>query len=115
GASRKTIAGMEAEFAAAEAARQAEYLDTLASVGYDFAGDYAAGIVITNYNQVVREAGEFWRAAAGTTLPYTTTGAGLPEGGAFVYAGDAVLRQELNANTVGQGSDLITHTGTSDT
>src|SRR5690554_2112735 len=99
GTSRKTIAGMEAEFAAAEAARQAEYLDTLANVGYQFAGDYAAGIEITQYNQVVRDSsGEFWRVSGSTELPYTTTGAGLPEGGNFVYAGDAVLRQELGGD-----------------
>lgn len=104
GKSRKSWAGMEQDFA-----------DFLANSGYELLGDYAAGIEVTAYNQIIREGGEFWRAAAGTTLPYTTTGAGMPEGGAFVAVGDAVLRQELGYNTAGQGSDLITHTGTSDT
>src|SRR5690554_309210 len=140
GTSRKTIAGMEAEFNVDQADRVSEfdadqayradqyaddkqYRDStfasdqsyranafqaaqddregvfnayLVSAGYQFAGDYAAGIEITQYNQVVRDSsGEFWRVSGSTELPYTTTGAGLPEGGAFVYAGDAVLRQEL--------------------
>jgi hypothetical protein len=88
----------------------------LSSLGYSLVGDYAAGIEITNYNQIVRDSsGEFWRVSGSTALPYTTTGAGLPEGGAFVAVGDAALRQELGSNTAGQGSDLIAHTGTADT
>jgi hypothetical protein len=42
-----------------------------------------------------------------TALPYTTTGAGLPEGGAFVTVGDAALRQELASPG---GGDLVTVT-----
>src|SRR5690554_7402440 len=105
GKSRKSWQGMEDEFAA-----------FIAASGYEFVGDYAAGIEITQYNQVVRDTGgEFWRLSGSTALPYTTTGDGLPEGGAFVAVGDAVIRQELGSNTAGQGSDLIAHTGTSDT
>ena len=89
GQSRKSWAGMESEFAA-----------FIAASGYEFLGDYAAGIEVTGYQQVVRDTnGEFWRVSGSTTLPYATTGAGLPEGGAFVAVGDAVLRQELAANT----------------
>src|SRR5690554_1321004 len=140
GTSRKTIAGMEAEFNVDQADRVSEfdadqayradqyaddkqYRDStfasdqsyraaafqaaqddregvfnayLVSAGYQFAGDYASGIEITQYNQVVRDtSGEFWRLSGSVTLPYTTTGAGLPEGGAFVAVGDAALRQEL--------------------
>jgi len=66
------------------------------STGYDLLGDYEAGITVTSFNQIILGPdGEFWRAAAGTTLPYVTTGAGLPEGGAFVSVGDAALRQQL--------------------
>lgn len=98
------------------AQQQADFDDFLASSGYQFMGDYAAGIELTTYNQIVRDgSGEFWRVSGSTTLPYTTTGAGLPEGGAFVAVGEAVLRQELNSNTAGNGSDLIAHTGTDDT
>ena len=85
GNARLSWAGIESRFA-----------DFLANSGYQFLGDYAAGIEITEYNQVVRDvSGEFWRLSGSTALPYTTTGAGLPEGGAFVAVGDAALRQEL--------------------
>src|SRR5690554_2321856 len=85
GKSRRSWRGMEDEFAA-----------FIASSGYQFAGDYASGIEITQYNQVVRDSsGEFWRVSGSTELPYTTTGAVLPEGGNFVAAGDAALRQDL--------------------
>jgi len=41
-------------------------------------------------------------------LPYTTTGAGMPEGGAFVSVGDAVLRQDLAGNPAdGLGAALV--------
>lgn len=67
------------------------------SGGYDFsAGGYAAGITLTQYNQVVRDSsGELWRASGTTPLPYTLTGVGVPENGALVSVGDAALRQDL--------------------
>jgi len=80
----RTMSGMSSSFGS-----------FLASAGYQFLGDYEAGIEVTAYNQVIRESGEFWRAAALTELPYTTTGAGMPESGMFVSVGDAVLRQEV--------------------
>src|SRR5690606_8287993 len=91
----------------------------LANSGYQLIGDYAPDIEITAYNQIVRDDdGEFWRLAGQTELPYVTTGAGLPEGGAFVAVGDAALRQELaspagaamvgrGAMTVGSIADLV--------
>src|SRR5690554_471435 len=98
GKSRKSWQGMEEEFAA-----------FIAASGYQFAGDYAAGIEITQYNQVVRDSsGEFWRASGSTALPYTTTGAGLPEGGALVAVGDAALRQELAGSPLsGNGAAIV--------
>lgn len=56
---------------------------------------YAAGITFTERNQVIYAAGEAWKPASATVLPYVTTGAGMPESGKFVGVGDAVLRQEL--------------------
>jgi hypothetical protein len=100
GVSRKSFAGMEQDFA-----------DFLANSGYEFLGDYAAGIEVTAYNQIIRETGEFWRAAAGTTLPYTTTGTGMPEGGAFVSVGDANLRQQLASTAPGEGASLVSMEG----
>jgi len=98
GNARLSWAGIESRFA-----------DFLANSGYQFIGDYAAGIEITEYNQVIRDTvGEFWRVSGSTALPYTTTGAGLPEGGAFVTVGDAALRQELAAGvSTGQGGMLV--------
>ena len=97
GVERKSWAGMEQDFD-----------EFLASSGYQFLGDYSSSIEATAYNQIIREAGEFWRAAASATLPYTTTGAGMPEGGAFVSVGDAVLRQELAGNPAdGLGAALV--------
>lgn len=73
------------------------------AVGYQLLGDYVDGAVgqftITNYNQVFRRGGEFWRAAASTGLPYTTTGDWGTEGSKFVSVGDAVLRNALAADT----------------
>lgn len=68
--------------------------------------DYAAGIEITQYNQLVRdENGEFWRVSGQVDLPYVTTGAGIPEDDALVPVGDAVLRQDL-ANP-GMGATMV--------
>lgn len=58
---------------------------------------YAAGIEVTTRNQVILANGEYWKVAGSTVLPYVTTGAGMPEFGAFVSVGDAVLRQDLTA------------------
>lgn len=88
GRPRKPLLQMEREFDDDQLIRAERFAVFLASAGYQFIGDYAAGIVITEYNQVVRdENGEFWRVAGGTDLPYTTTGAGMPEGGSLVSVG----------------------------
>lgn len=77
--------------------------------------DYAPGQVLSGYNVIIRYSGEFYRASASATLPYTTT-ATLPDVDPnLVAVGDAVLRQDLANNAVGLGSDLVAHTGTSDT
>lgn len=107
GVERKTWHGMEQEFDADQAVRENEFSSSqidkqnrfnnfIASSGYQFLGDYAAGIEITEYNQIIRDAdGEFWRLSGQVELPYTTTGAGLPEDDSLTPLGDAVLRQEL--------------------
>lgn len=94
--SRRTLAGMESEFNADQSSREQEFRTFIASSGYQFAGEYAAEIEITQYNQIIRDSnGEFWRVSGQVDLPYTTTGTGLPEDDAFVPAGDAVIRQDL--------------------
>src|SRR5699024_5540396 len=91
-----TQADREAQFNAGQADREARFNSFIASSGYQFLGDYAAGIEITEYNQIVRDAnGEFWRVSGQVELPYTTTGAGLPEDDSLTPLGDAVLRQQL--------------------
>lgn len=99
GAPRKTWRGMESEFNEAQADRERQYQQVILEYGNVPLGDYEAGIEVTGYNQTIRDCAGgtcvFYRAAVGTELPYTTTGIGMPEGGAFVDAGDAVLRGEL--------------------
>src|SRR5690554_145044 len=120
GVPRKTWHGMASEFDGDQARRESEFVDAqadkqqrfnllLANSGYEYLADYAAGIEITEYNQVLRDtAGELWRAAATTTLPYTTDGTGLPEGGAFVAVGDADIRNDLAAGVgAGKGGLLV--------
>src|SRR5690554_4728302 len=99
----------ESEFVDAQADKQQRFNLLLANSGYEYLADYAAGIEITEYNQVLRDtAGELWRAAATTTLPYTTDGTGLPEGGAFVAVGDADIRNDLAAGVgAGKGGMLV--------
>jgi hypothetical protein len=86
--------------------------EVLAAAGYVIVGDYAPGIVLDSYNKVVRDGGEFWRVSAQVSLPYTTTGAGIPEGDALVSVGDAVLRGELadpdtGSERVGHGGETV--------
>lgn len=99
----------EDEFAVSQQDKQQRFNLLLANSGYEYLADYAAGIEITEYNQVLRDtAGELWRAAATTTLPYTTDGAGLPESGAFVAVGDADIRNDLAAGVgAGKGGLLV--------
>lgn len=108
---RKTFNGMESEFQSAQEDRSDRFNDFIASSGYQFAGDYAAGIEITQYNQLVRDSnGEFWRVSGQVDLPYVTTGAGMPEGGNFVAVGDAVLRQDISIDA-GELVRVTTATG----
>ncbi len=82
---------------------------TLANqLGYNFKGDYSAGITLNNYNDYIRYDGEFYGPAASATLPYTTT-AKLPDADSnLVGRGDAVLRQELSLNPAdGLGAALV--------
>lgn len=112
GRDRKSFEGMEREFDSAQDSRESRFNDFIAASGYQFAGDYGPGIEITEYNQLIRDSnGEFWRVSGQVELPYTTTGAGIPEDDALVPAGDAVLRQDLanpdkGAAMVAYGGDL---------
>ncbi|MCE8053521.1 hypothetical protein HOP61_19695 [Halomonas daqingensis] len=82
--------------------REIRFSDFLVESGYTLIGEYTSGITFTEYNQMVRYDGEFWRPSSGLALPYTTTGAGMPESNKFVSIGDNALRKELaiNANNL---------------
>lgn len=88
GKSRKSFAGMEADFQTA-----------LANTGYIYVGPYAAGLSLTLPNEVFDRAGEFWRAKPGVTLPLTLTGTWATDQNNVVSVGDAALRSELAAIT----------------
>src|SRR5690625_817673 len=106
GRSRKTMSGMDREFNADQASRDNRVNTFITSSRYQFLGDYAAGIEITEYYQIVRDSdGEFWRLSGQVELPYTTTGAGLPEDDSLTPLGDAVLRQQLD--DINQGAAML--------
>jgi hypothetical protein len=107
GVARKTWKGMETEFVDSQADKEDRFQEFLADSAYQPIGAYAAGIEVTAYNQVILADGEYWRLSASTPLPYTTTGAGMPEGGSFVGVGDAVLRQDLADPA--KGSELVAY------
>jgi len=78
GNARKTIAG------------------AVAAIGYDLTlGDYGAGKVFTERNQVVLYSGEYYKVKASVALPFTTTGTWGTDEASLVGVGDAVLRQDL--------------------
>lgn len=88
--------------------RNEQFQQFLLESGYQDIGDYAAGLVITARNQIFQKDGELWRAGAGLTLPYTTTGNWGTEGSSFVSIGDAVLRQDLLSSTeTDKGAALV--------
>lgn len=76
-------------------------------VAYADRGAYAAGIEITGYNEIFLHEGEYYRAAASTTLPYTTTGSWSDDGNYFVSIGDATLRSDLATGMVGAINGII--------
>lgn len=79
-----------------------------AMIAYQSLGDYAAGITITGYNQLVREDGEYYRLSPSVTVPYLTTGSWSNDVDDFVPVGDAALRSELAASS---GSELVGYSG----
>lgn len=66
--------------------------------------DYTSGLVIDSLDTVITDGNDRYVLASNTPIPYTTTGSGMPEGGAFVGVGDSVLRNDLAAQG---GTSLI--------
>lgn len=87
--------------------RNEQFQQFLLESGYQDIGDYAAGLVITARNQIFQKDGELWRAGAGLTLPYTTTGDWATEGSSFVSVGDAALRLDLADPDPNLGAALV--------
>ena len=107
GRARKSWAGMEKDFA-----------DFLANSGYTGTGtggvieDYAAGIEITAYNQLIRYDGNLYGAKASTDLPYTTDGTWAIDEPFLLNRDDGALRQDLAKQSgSGFGTDLVGHDG----
>lgn len=114
GASRKSLAGMEVDFVAAQADKESRFAAFLNSSGYQSLGNYGAGILITAHNQYVMYAGQPYRLAAAVAVPYTTTGTWAGESSNFVLVGDAALRQELgNADSPALGAEMVGFSGQS--
>ncbi|MGK0545347.1 sialate O-acetylesterase [Halomonas cupida] len=120
GVPRKTWHGMEVGYESISQEALDRVSQAVASAGYQYIDTpYAGSITVDDYNQVIRAQGpagdyEFWKLSAGTPVPYITTGAGMPEGGAFVSVGDAALRSELaNQSDAESGSSLVGHRGES--
>lgn len=99
GRRRETLAGLQAEFDEDQAQRQAQFNQLLNALTDEDMGVYAAGITLTRRNQVFQRSGVYYRAAATTVLPYTTTGDWATESSKFVLAGDSLLRGDLSNST----------------
>lgn len=116
GVPRKSWAGMESDFDAAQLSREADFQQFLLESGYTGTGvggaieDYDSGpLNITGRNQIFVKDGEYWRAAAALVLPYTTIENWATDQTNFVNVGDAVLRQDLsNAVDPAKGSGIPT-------
>lgn len=107
---RLSWAGIEESYRTSEAAREAQFQNFLQGAGYQVVGQYAAGVTLTAYNQVLLYQGQAYRLTYSQQLPYTTTGNWANESSKFVLVGDASLRQELatgGAAFIGRGIQVV--------
>lgn len=100
GRSRKSLWGMELDFAAQLLSQEQRFNTFIQNSGYDVIGEYTAGpLTISEYNQLIRYNNELWKLKATTDVPFTTTGndaaSWANDSAHFVSVGDAALRQEL--------------------
>ena len=108
GVSRKSLAGMEAEFDAEQVDRAAQWAAFLLASGYQVLGPYGAGLVFTAPNQLFSYLGEFYSPGPSIVLPYTTSGAGAGEIANFRPAGEAILRSDMaNSADPAKGAALV--------
>ena len=116
GVNRLSWAGIEASFAAAQAARdvafntaqaarQEVFQQYIEGSGWTSLGAYAAGVSISSHTQTVDYLGQPYSLKpsipATVTAPYITTGNWATEGVNFKLVGDNSLRQDLADPAVG--------------
>ncbi|TCP78313.1 endosialidase-like protein [Pseudomonas putida] len=97
--------GMEVAFREAQSYRDEAFKYAIRNSGFKLLGEYAPGVTITTYNQVVRYQGELYGLATATEAPYTLTGVWATDSAHLVSRGDAALRQDLN----NLGTKMIPH------
>lgn len=84
GVPRRSLAGINADATAAIAAANTAFQNFMNSLGRVDKGTYAGGITLTTRSDVFYRNGFYYRAAPGTTLPYTTTGTWASESSKFI-------------------------------
>jgi hypothetical protein len=97
--------GMEVAFREAQSYRDEAFKYAIRNSGFKLLGEYAPGVTVTTYNQVVRYQGELYGLATATEAPYTLTGVWATDSVHLVSRGDAALRQDLN----NLGTKMIPH------
>lgn len=112
GRNRKSLWGMELDFAAQLLSLEQRFNTFIQNSGYDVIGEYTSGpLTIDEYNQLIRYNNELWKLNASTDIPFTTTGndasSWVNDSAHFVSVGDGALRQELSAPA---GAELVRYT-----
>lgn len=108
GVSKISISGMQESFLAAQASRATVFQNTLATFGYSYLGDYAAGLTFTTRQQYVLRNGLAYSVDNTTALPYTLTGVWATDQPKLkIVSADQVLRTDLAAST---GATLVNTT-----
>lgn len=96
---RKSWSGMEYDFNNQIADQETRFRTFIENAGYDVIGDYEDGLItVSEYNELIRYDGEFYKLSAGTKPPYKTAGTtksswDATDSSHFVSVGDASLRQ----------------------
>jgi hypothetical protein len=99
GIQRKSIKGIEVQaselIGGIESDAAVRITQAIINAGYQYLGDYASGITVSEANQLVKYDGEYWKPSSSTSLPFTTTNWGA-DSSRFVGVGDAVLREDIS-------------------
>lgn len=105
---RRSWRGMEYDFNNAIDGWEIQFQQFLKNSGYEFLGDYGAGLTFERRSQYVIRDGNAYRLANSVTLPYTTTGNWDSEQDNFVLLNqDNILRQDLSSSEPDKGAALV--------